>query len=161
MRQKKTEKNIFNSFFPLTGFAKWFLVLYGKQGFREYQILISRKNIREFVSDLTGLIKKEKPNLNIVSVKPFRGKQKFLQFCGDGLSIVLDFPNSSSTSQFLPKIDDLVMSYPALPNIIKDSRLPKHVVQKCYPQYDDFRTFLKKFDSDRIFKSHVSQKLDL
>ena len=139
MRQKKTEKNIFNSFFPLTGFAKWFLVLYGKQGFREYQILISRKNIREFVSDLTGLIKKEKPNLNIVSVKPFRGKQKFLQFCGDGLSIVLDFPNSSSTSQFLPKIDDLVMSYPALPNIIKDSRLPKPIMVDLL----SFRVFKK------------------
>jgi len=161
LRHKKTEKNVFNSFFPLTGIAQWFQILYGKKGFREYQTLVSKNNVREFIYDLTSLVKKEKPNLNIISLKPFRGNQKFLQFCRDGISIVLNFPNSSSTSQFFPKIDELVMSYAAIPNIIKDSRLPKHVVQKCYPQYDEFRNILKKVDPDRVFKSHLSQQLGL
>lgn len=161
LRHKKVEKNIFNVFFPLTGIAQWFHILYGKKGFREYQILVSKNNIRDFIHDISKLISKEKPDLSIISLKPFRGNQKFLQFCKDGTSIVLEFPNSFSTNQFLSKIDELVISYKAIPNIIKDSRLPKNVVQECYPEYNEFKNILKKIDPDRIFKSHVSQQLGL
>lgn len=161
LSQNKVEKNIFDVFFPLTGIAQWFHILYGKNGFREYQILVSKSNIKDFIRDLTDLIKKEKPNVNIISLKPFRGNQKFLQFCKDGFSVVLEFPNSESTMRFFPKIDQLVISHEAIPNIIKDSRLPKSVVEKCYPEYDKFRNILKKIDPDRVFKSHVSQQLDL
>lgn len=161
LRHGKTEKNVFESFFPLTGIARWFITLYGKRGFREYQCIISRNNVKDFISDLTKLVKKDRPDLNIISAKPFRGEQKFLQFCRDGISIVLDFPNSSSTNRFFPKIDELVMAYDAIPNIIKDSRLPRKVVERCYPQFEEFRDIIKKNDPDRVFRSYISQQLGL
>jgi len=157
----KIEKNIFDSFFPYKGTAEWFYILFGKKGFRQCQILIDKNNIRNFIYDLTSLIKKEKPDLHLIGLKPFKGNQKFLQYCKDGVSMTLDFKNSFSTSQFLPKIDKLIMSHDAIPYIIKDSRLPKNVVKKCYPQYDEFRNILKKNDPDRVFKSYISQQLGL
>lgn len=161
LRHNKVEKHIFNSFFPLSGVAQFFHILYGKKGFREYQVLVSKNSISNFVHDLTSLIKKEKPDLNIISLKLFRGDQKFLQFCGDGVSVAMEFPHSKSTNQFFTKIDELVISYGAIPNIIKDSRLPKNVVEKCFPQYNEFCEILKKIDPDRVFRSHLSNQLGL
>lgn len=161
LSRSKTEKNIFNSFFPLTGISKWFYTLYGKRGFREYQILVSKSNVKDFITDFTSLIKKEKPNLLFMGLKPFRGNQKFLQYSRDGLSNTLIFNNSLSTDHFLSKLDKLIMSYEVIPYIIKDSRLQKNVVEKCYPQYAEFKNILKKIDPDRIFKSYVSEQLGL
>jgi decaprenylphospho-beta-D-ribofuranose 2-oxidase len=157
----KIEKNLFESFFPFTTIAQWFYVLFGKKGFRESQILVSKNNIKDFIHDLTNLIKREKPDLHLMGLKPFRGEQRFLQYCRNGLSITLDFKNSVSTSRFLPKIDELIMSYEAIPYIIKDSRLPKTVVERCYPEYNEFRDILRKIDPDRVFKSYVSHQLGL
>jgi decaprenylphospho-beta-D-ribofuranose 2-oxidase len=161
LREEKIEKNIFNVFFPLTGIAQWFHVLYGKRGFREYQILVSKNNVPDFIRELTNLVNKEKPDLNIISLKPFKGNQRYIQFCRDGLSIVLEFPNSISTNQFISKIDELVISYNAIPNIIKNSILSKKVVEKCFPEYNEFRNILNRNDPDRVFRSHVSQQLGL
>lgn len=161
LNNKKSEKNIFNGFFPFTGIEQWFFILFGRKGFRECMILVPENNVRDFTDDLIDLLEKEKPDLCSLALKPFRGNKKFLQYCENGLSIALDFKNSPSTSQFIPKIDELVMSYGAIPYIIKDSRLPKNVVEKCYPQYNEFRNILKKIDPDRIFKSCISQRLGL
>lgn len=161
LREEKIEKNIFNVFFPLSGIAQWFHVLYGKRGFREYQILVSKNNVPDFIREMTNLVSKEKPDLNIISLKPFKGNQRYLQFCRDGLSIVLEFPNSTSTNQFISKMDELVISYDAIPNIIKNSILSKKVVEKCFPEYNEFRKILDHNDPDRVFKSHVSQQLGL
>ena len=161
LRNKKMEKNIFNVFFPFTGPAKWVHILYGKNGFREYQILVSKKDVTSFIDDLTKLIMREKPDLNMIGLRPFKGNQRFLQFSGNGLSMALDFKNSTSNIQFLNKIDELVISYQAIPNIMKDSRLPKRVVEKCYPQYNEFQNILKKIDPDRVFNSYISQQIGL
>jgi decaprenylphospho-beta-D-ribofuranose 2-oxidase len=161
LNNKKTEKNIFNGFFPFTGIEQWFFILFGKRGFRECMILVPKNNVRDFIGELINLLEKEKPDLCSLALKPFRGNKKFLQYCENGLSIALDFKNSPSTSKFIPKVDELVISYGAIPYIIKDSRLPKSVVEKCYPQYNEFCNILKKNDPDGIFKSHISQQLGL
>jgi decaprenylphospho-beta-D-ribofuranose 2-oxidase len=161
LTHKSKEKNVFDVFFPLTGITQWFHILYGKKGFREYQMLILKENVKEFVQDLGDLIQKEKPNINIISIKPFSGEQKFLQFCGEGYSIVLECPNSDETIAFFKKMDDLVITHKGIPNIIKDSRLTKSVIEKCYPQYDEFIKILMKIDPNRIFKSQCSQQSGL
>ena len=59
------------------------------------------------------------------------------------------------------KLDELIISHDALPYIIKDSRLSKRVVEECYPEYLKFKEFLHKIDPDRIFRSEISQRLNL
>jgi len=161
LKQGTVTKNIYQGFFPFTQKAKWFYFLYGGEKFRVYQILIQNSDITKFLNDLTELIKENKPNLTIIVLKPFRGEQKFLQFCGNGMSVILEIKNSRDDLEFLSKLDELTVSYHVLPYIIKDSRLTKRVVEECYPQYTEFKEFIHKIDPDRIFKSEISQRLDL
>ncbi|RZD42798.1 MAG: hypothetical protein CXT78_08910, partial [Thaumarchaeota archaeon] len=98
-------KNIYEGFFPFTQNAKSYYFLYGKNGFRAYQVLISNEYVSEFIDDLIQLIKKYSADITIIGIKPFRGEQKFLQFCRNGVSIILEMKNSQSNTNFLAKLD--------------------------------------------------------
>jgi decaprenylphospho-beta-D-ribofuranose 2-oxidase len=161
LKKGVTIKNIYESFFPFTQNAKSYYFLYGKNGFRAYQVLISNEHVNEFIDGLIKLIKKYSADITIIGIKPFRGEQKFLQFCRNGMSIILEMKNSQNNINFLSKLDELSISHNALPYIIKDSRLPKSVVEKCYPQYEKFQNILYKVDPDKVFTSYTARKLGL
>ena len=92
-------------------------------------------------------------------MKPFHGNQKYLRYSGSGITIALDFQRSPITVKALPKLDDIIISYGAIPNIIKGSN--KRIVQNCFPEYHKFIDELKKFDPKRIYKSDTSEKLGI
>lgn len=155
------KKDVYSALFPFVGTARMFYGLYGSNGFNEYQVLIKKKYSVEFIDDLTKLIKSEKPSLTILVMKLFNGKQKLLHFSDDGLSIILNLKHCNSTLKFLKKLDDIVISYKALPYIVKDSRLTKEVVEQCYPEYHVFKEILNEIDPKRIFKSELSERMNL
>ena len=155
------KKDVFSSFFPFVGIARRFYSLYGSNGFNEYQILVKESNSTEFIEAVNKLIKSEKPSLTVMIMKLFRGKQRFLHFSENGLSLIFNLKQSNSTLNFLKKMDEMIISFGALPYIVKDSRLTKEVVEQCYPEYYDFKQILNEIDSKRIFKSELSERLDL
>ena len=155
------KKDVYSALFPFVGTARMFYGLYGSNGFNEYQVLIKKKYSVEFIDDLTKLIKSEKPSLTILVMKLFNGKQKLLHFSDEGLSIILNLKHCNSTLKFLKKLDDIVISYKALPYIVKDSRLTKEVVEQCYPEYHVFKEILNEIDPKRIFKSELSERMNL
>ena len=155
------KKDVYSALFPFVGTARMFYGLYGSNGFNEYQVLIKKKYSVEFIDDLTKLIKSEKPSLTILAMKLFNGKQKLLHFSDEGLSIILNLKHCNSTLKFLKKLDDIVISYKALPYIVKDSRLTKEVVEQCYPEYHVFKEILNEIDPKRIFKSELSERMNL
>ncbi len=155
------KRDVYSAFFPFVGTARMFYGLYGSNGFNEYQVLIKKKYSVEFIDDLTKLIKAEKPSLTILVMKLFNGKQKLLHFSDEGLSIILNLKHCNSTLKFLKKLDDIVISYKALPYIVKDSRLTKEVVEQCYPEYHVFKEILNEIDPKRIFKSELSERMNL
>ncbi len=160
-QKKYVQKEIFSGLFPFVDRASNFFSLYGKNGFNEYQLLIDEKHSNEFINDLTLLIKSENPSLTFLFMKLFKGKKKFLQFSGNGVSVILNLKHNNSTLNFLKKLDDLIISYKALPYIIKDSRLTKDVVEQCYPEYYNFKEILKEIDPKRIFRSELSERMNL
>ncbi len=155
------KKDVYSALFPFVGTARMFYGLYGSNGFNEYQVLIKKKYSVEFIDDLTKLIKSEKPSLTILVMKLFNGKQKLLHFSDEGLSIILNLKHCNSTLKFLKKLDDILISYKALPYIVKDSRLTKEVVEQCYPEYYVFKEILNEIDPKRIFKSELSERMNL
>ena len=155
------KKDVYSALFPYVGATRMFYGLYGSNGFNEYQVLIKKKYSVEFIDDLTKLIKSEKPSLTILAMKLFNGKQKLLHFSDEGLSIILNLKHCNSTLKFLKKLDDIVISYKALPYIVKDSRLTKEVVEQCYPEYHVFKEILNEIDPKRIFKSELSERMNL
>ena len=155
------KKDVYSALFPYVGVTRMFYGLYGSNGLNEYQVLIKKKYSVEFIDDLTKLIKSEKPSLTILAMKLFNGKQKLLHFSDEGLSIILNLKHCNSTLKFLKKLDDILISYKALPYIVKDSRLTKEVVEQCYPEYHVFKEILNEIDPKRIFKSELSERLNL
>ena len=61
----------------------------------------------------------------------------------------------------MDEVDKLCIKYNAIPSIIKDSRLKREVLDKCYKFADKFREELKNFDSKRFYKSELSDRLNL
>ena len=92
-------------------------------------------------------------------MKPFHGDQKYLRYSGSGITIALDFQRSPITAKIFSKLDDIIISYGIIPNIIKGPS--KRIVQNCFPEYHKFIDELKKFDPRRIYKSDLSEKLGL
>ena len=155
------KKDVFSAFFPFVGIARRFYGMYGSNGFNEYQILVKNSNSMELIKAVNKIIKLEKPSLTLVAMKLFKGKQRFLHFSDDGLSLIFNLKHSSSTLNFLKKLDEITISFGAIPYIAKDSRLTKEVVEQCYPEYYKFKQILNEIDPKRIFKSELSERLNL
>jgi decaprenylphospho-beta-D-ribofuranose 2-oxidase len=99
--------------------------------------------------------------ITLASGKIFGGQQNLLRFLGDGTCFALNFPRGGKANELLELLDSNLVQFGGIPNLIKDSRLPRQVAEACYPEIDKFRTLLRNFDSKRIFRSELSERLGL
>jgi decaprenylphospho-beta-D-ribofuranose 2-oxidase len=152
--------NLYQSLFPAHGFQNYFN-LYGKKGFCEYQAVIPFESISEYLAAIKHKIIDDGALISLASAKIFDGPQDLLRFSGKGVCFALNFPRNSDSAYLLKYFDDRLIEYGGIPNIIKDSRLPRAVLDACYPEADKFRASLHEFDPRRIFQSELSKRLDL
>ena len=89
------------------------------------------------------------------------GTQKLLRFEDDKICVTFDYLNNRQNFLFMAEIDKLCVKFNVIPSIIKDSRLPKNIVEKCYPELNIFKEKLHAFDKQRVYKSEASQRLEL
>jgi len=89
------------------------------------------------------------------------GKQKYLRFEDNKICLTFDMVRNKKNTHFLNEIYKLYIKYNALPSIIKDSNLDKETFNRCYKEADIFREKLKKFDPKRIYRSELSDKLNI
>jgi decaprenylphospho-beta-D-ribofuranose 2-oxidase len=152
--------SLFESLFPVARRVRYFS-LFGKAGFCEYQILMPRQAFVDFIKDLERDIGRLGTGVTLASCKLFRGRPSLLRFDGDGICIAIDFRRGDAGERLARRLDELTPAYGGIPNIVKDSRLPRAVVRACYPQFDAFASALQAFDPKRIYRSEVSERLGL
>jgi hypothetical protein len=160
MKDNNFEEDFVKVIFPYIGNEKYFK-FFGSKGFFESQIIISKDNSEIFIEEFLVLFKKIKPTITLFSIKNMSGSQSLLRFEKEGICMSFDFTNEKNNLFFLDQLDKLCIKYNGLPSIIKDSRLSKQTVISCYPHYLDFKNKLFKFDKKRIYRSKISNKLDL
>jgi decaprenylphospho-beta-D-ribofuranose 2-oxidase len=141
--------------------TQFYFKLFGRTGFHEYQVLVPRLNIAQYLQSVQDFLNHHPLAITLASAKLFRGQQQLLRFTGEGICIALNFPRSRESIAFTAFLDKLVVSVKGIPNIIKDSRLPRAVMDACYPDADRFRRELRAFDPGRLFQSELSERLDL
>ncbi len=90
-----------------------------------------------------------------------KGRQEFLRFEDNKMCVTFDFINNNKNFLFMSEIDKICVKLKITPSIIKDSRLSKKVVEQCYPEYFRFRDLLNSYDKRRIYKSEISQRLEI
>ena len=146
--------------FPIHGKEIYYL-LFGKQGVREYQMLIPRKEWEATVSDLRILMSDMKMPLTLGSMKFFAGQSDLLNFCGDGICLVLDVPANQKSVEYFNKIDEIVIAHNGLVNLSKDSRLQADAASKMFPEYKRFKREIHDFDPKRRFNSALRMRMDV
>lgn len=152
--------NFKNVIFPFLGRESYFL-LFGKKGFYENQILIDYEKIDSFIKDFKVLVNIYMPSITLFSIKAMSGKHEYLRFEGNKICLTFDVVNKIKNLNFINELDKLYVKYKVIPSIIKDSRIKKEIFNKCYIFADKFRDDLRKFDSKRIYRSELSDRLDL
>jgi decaprenylphospho-beta-D-ribofuranose 2-oxidase len=135
--------------------------LFGAAGFREYQAIVPDYAIGDYVESVRAYLRAQPLPITLSSAKAFAGRRELLRFTGAGVCLALDVPAGAAADRFMTFLDERVVALGGLPNIIKDSRLPRAVVDACYGEANRFRDALRAFDPKRLFRSDLSERLGL
>ncbi|MDP2025015.1 FAD-binding oxidoreductase [Sulfuriferula sp.] len=141
--------------------AQLYFKLFGARGFHEYQVILPLEAMREYLDAIRTCIGQRRLAITLASAKAFDGPRELLRFTGKGVCLALNFPRGEAAHEFMPFLDERVIALGGVPNIIKDSRLPRAVVDACYPGAGEFRAVLRSFDPKRMFRSELSERLGL
>jgi decaprenylphospho-beta-D-ribofuranose 2-oxidase len=149
-----------SALFPIHG-SEFYFRAFGKHGFHEYQALIPVQCFNQYMLGLRDAIRKARVPITLASAKLFAGTADLLRFSGDGICFALNFPRVAGTMEFMCDLDFLLGEVGGRPNIIKDSRLPQTTVAAAYPEYSRFRSILHAWDPGRLFRSELTDRLEL
>ncbi len=152
--------DIRQALFPVES-NQFYFHLFGHRGFHEYQLIIAGEFVDEFTRELENYLRTKRIAISLASAKMFGGSPRLLRFNGDGVCVALDFPRDKDSNEVLMFLDALLLRVRGRPNIIKDSRLPRRIVEHTYPEIDIFRKQLRDFDPKRYFRSEISERLGL
>jgi len=141
--------------------AQLYFKLFGARGFHEYQVILPLKAMPDYLDAVRMGIRQRRLAITLASAKAFVGPRELLRFTGEGVCFALNFPRGEAAHGFMTFLDERVLALGGLPNIIKDSRLPRAVVDACYPGASEFREALHAFDPKRMFRSELSERLGL
>lgn len=141
--------------------AQIYFKLFGRIGFHEYQVVVPWAHVDSYVSEIRDYVRARPVAITLASAKCFGGSRKLLRFSGEGLCFALNVPRDMHAPAFLQFLDRLLPQVGGIPNVIKDSRLPRSVVDACYAEADSFRSQLEAFDPKRRFRSELSTRLGL
>jgi decaprenylphospho-beta-D-ribofuranose 2-oxidase len=160
LQPKQRRETLFDSLFPFARSSTYFR-LFGPHGLMESQILLSFAEADKFLSELETNIRNHRPPAIFISMKMMTGSESHLRFERHGLCVTINMVRNAAGHDFAFVLDELTARFGGLPSIVKDSRLPRAVVEKCYPGISAFRTELRAFDPARRFRSELSRRLDL
>ncbi|NCC51074.1 MAG: FAD-binding oxidoreductase [Spartobacteria bacterium] len=146
--------------FPIHGKEIYYL-LFGKQGLREYQMLIPHDEWAGALDDLRALMNRMKMPLTLGSMKFFTGAQDLLNYRGDGICLVLDVPANRNSVEYFNKLDEIVIAHKGVVNLSKDSRLTAGTVATMFPEYERFKNELNEFDPKKRFNSALRMRIDV
>lgn len=141
-------------FYPLDAIQNWNRI-YGRRGFYQYQCVIPPRHAQEATSSLLETIAKRKDGSFLAVLKTFGHKPPVgtLSFARPGVTLALDFPNrGTKTLRLLADLDAIIQEaggalYPA-----KDARMPAHLFQSGFPQWETFSYFIDPGFSSNFWK---------
>ena len=138
-----------------------YFYLFGKRGFGEHQVVIPTQAFPAWSERLEHKLRSVRVPITLGSGKLFAGPQQLLRFSGEGVCFAINVARTPAATAFLSFLDDLAVDVGARPNIVKDSRLSRTVVEATYPEYDRFRAARREFDPDATYRSELSERLAL
>ena len=159
-------KTIYNShlvkyFYPLDSILNWNL-LYGKDGFIQYQFVIPKKNCIKVLKEIlnTILIYNQNPFLAVLKVLGPENKN-YLTFPSEGYTLALDFKFNYDLLKLIRLLDKKIIHNGGRIYLAKDSLMSKNTFKLCYPKWDKFQQIRAKYKAINKFSSNQSRRLGL
>ena len=152
--------NQYNAAFPIYG-KEIYYYLFGKRGFREYQVLFSWHTWQLAADEIRKLISKTNLPVTLGSLKLFSGKPHYLSFSGDGVCITINVANNLMSKDFFQSLDEITIKYNGRINLCKDSRTNVELVKQLFPEYELFKQRINTFDTKRIFVSDLRNRIQI
>ena len=148
-------------FYPLDKYQNWNR-MYGKRGFVQYQFVVPRERAQSGVTKAIDILSKS-GRASFLAVLKRMGppSQGLLSFPLDGYTLALDIPLTNDLTDFLRKLDDVVLEHGGRVYLAKDSRLPADVFRKMYPRYEEFLKAKRSLDPGNRFTSDLARRLEL
>jgi FAD/FMN-containing dehydrogenase len=148
-------------FYPLDNILHWNR-LYGKNGFLQYQFVIPKQTGASGLHEILSAIA-ESGKGSFLSVLKLLGGQNenYLSFPMEGYTLALDFKMQPGLTQFLTRLDDMVMAHGGRIYLAKDARLSATVFRATYPRWEQFAYVRAMQQAETKFNSLQSLRLKL
>lgn len=148
-------------FFPLDSILDWNLI-YGKNGFMQYQFIIPKDNSLEGISEILKNIASSNFK-SFLSVLKLYGPQNnnFLSFPIEGYSLAIDFKIEDGLIEFINSLNKIILKSEGRIYLAKDVCMTKEVFDRGYPRSQEFRNIRKKYGFDEHYNSLQSLRLGL
>lgn len=148
-------------FFPLDQIMHWHR-LYGKQGLVQYQFYLPMSTSQVAIKRICKSISHCSSASFLSVLKYFGpGNDGLLSFPDEGLTLAMDFPNTSATHALLNDLDHVVTEAGGRIYLAKDSRMSQSMFYRTQPNIDAFKEIKQRVDSKNVLKSLLSQRLGL
>ena len=158
--KKRKEINLNQFFYPLDKIDNWNL-MYGNNGFFQYQFTLPFKNWKKALTEIKKKFKEHNVIAYLCVMKLMKNEKKLMSFSEEGLNFAIDFKNNSNAKLLMNELDKILIRYKGFVYLAKDSRLNSKNAKKLVKHYELFRKFRKKNNLDKIFISMQSKRIGL
>ncbi len=158
--QCRQQLSVHDATFPINGMEIYY-TLFGRQGFREYQLVISYEAWDVASRAIRRLLEHSRVPVTLGSLKLFAGRGTHLDFRADGVCLTLDVPATPESLALFGEIDRVAVDVGAVVNLAKDSRVDAKTVRALFDGYDGFGAAVEAFDARRRFDSALRRRLEL
>ncbi len=160
MKNKNRSIGLAQGSFPIYNKEIYFN-LFGKKGFREYQVLFPTSTWRNAMQQIEKLLYESHHPVALGSLKIFNGNSHHLSFSGEGVCITLDIMENKNSINLCESLDEICLRNKGIINLCKDSRITGHVVEKLFEGYATFRKEINEFDISNLIRSNLKSRLNL
>jgi len=160
LKGKKTQQDLMAGSFPIYN-KEIYYYLFGKKGFREYQMLIPINKYEAAFGEIKNLIAEMNIAVSLGSLKLFNGTKHNLSFTGEGVCVTIDIQVSVKAEPFFKALDLICEKYQCIVNLSKDSRANHELARKLYSEFDNFKEKINAFDPKNYIVSDLKKRLEL
>jgi hypothetical protein len=148
-------------FYPLDAMSNW-NIMYGKNGFVQYQFVIPQESGFQGLQTILTRIARAGLGSFLTVLKLFGPENdNYLSFPMTGYTLALDFKREPQLFPFLKTLDTIVLDFGGRLYLTKDSRMSPEMLKKGYPKLNQFKEIRSQYHLDEKFNSHQSKRLGI
>jgi len=144
-------------FYPLDAIANWNRG-YGKKGFVQYQFVLPLE-AKQGLVEILQKISDEGLGSFLAVLKVFGKQESLISFPMEGYTLALDFPVRKGLFEFLDELDKVVLQYGGRLYMSKDARMKPDILEAGYPDLDEFKSIVEKYNPAGKIHSIQSDRL--